>query len=168
MAPSTRVLWVEDAARYSLRFLASPVVMTPGLELVIAEDPTEAVRKLLETPPFDIVIVDIRLPPGTDPDWIRLHRLTDDKLSARLGRHLMYTIIGRHEAEVKRGLRFDPARIGVLSIETEYEISDDLKKLGITAYAQKTAASRRDILLELIQKILTQKPSESTDPGPKS
>jgi CheY-like chemotaxis protein len=156
MTPYKRVLWVEDAARYGLTMFASPVLMAGGFQLNITENPSDAVRKLQEME-FDAVIIDIRLPsPGNDPEWIALHKPTDDRISTRLGRHLLYTVVGHHDAVVKRGLSIEPARIGVLTIETYPEIAQDLETLGITAYVEKVAQSPRDTLLKLILQVVAQ------------
>ncbi len=154
-----RVLWVEDGSRYDLVQLAAPVLMEGDFELVEAENASEGIAKLLEGE-FDVIIVDIRIPPGNHDDWIRLYeKSASDKVSARLGRHFLFTILGHPKAEIMRDRRLNwikPEMVGVFSVEGHQELNGDLDLLGIksTNYYQKRANTPENILLTIIEDIL--------------
>ena len=80
-----KALWIEDSARLELANLCGPVFFHGRCDLSLAEDATTAANLLLAEP-YQAVIVDIRLPPGTDARW-RDHysRTGSDKVSAQLG-----------------------------------------------------------------------------------
>ena len=60
-----RALWIEDSARLELANLCGPVFFRGTCQLNVAEDVTTAVD-MLHANPYDVVIVDVRLPPGSD------------------------------------------------------------------------------------------------------
>ena len=62
------VLWVEDAAADDLSELAAPVIIDGRYNLDIALTSTDAVAHI-HAREYSCVIVDIRLPPGTDRFW---------------------------------------------------------------------------------------------------
>jgi DNA-binding NtrC family response regulator len=67
MTQKRRVLWVEDGARYDLVNMAAPVYMDGKYDLIIAEDASSGIDYLLKDT-FDVIIVDIRIPPGGDKE----------------------------------------------------------------------------------------------------
>jgi CheY-like chemotaxis protein len=160
------VLWIEDGARYDLVDLAAPVIIG-GYDLVVAENAADGITRLKRQ--FEVIIVDIRIPPA-DPtrskpledeeEWVRLYaRSGNHKVSARLGRDLLYTILAHQEAKITRpaGLEWiRPEMIGILTVESYPEISEDLEKLGITAYDQKQAETSPALLLDLVERVLEQ------------
>jgi len=140
--------------------MAAPVYMDGKYDLFIAEDASSGMAYLLKDT-FDAIIVDIRIPPGMDKDWINLHKKSGaDKVSARLGLDFLYTILGDQDAEINLGDSrprwITPTKIGVLTVESQLELDQHLKRLQITVYQQKRAETPEEILLELIQKILAQ------------
>ena len=154
-----KVLWIEDGARFDLPQLAGPVYIDGSYDLVVAEDISTGISHLLRNE-FQVVIVDIRLPPGDDPEWIKLYSVAGyDKVQARLGLELLYSIVGRPEAQVE--LEYRPEwitadRLGVFTVESYQEIEGDLRGLNIRVFQQKRADLPDTILLELIEKILRQ------------
>jgi hypothetical protein len=160
MTQKYRVLWVEDGARYDLAHLAAPVYMDGKYDLVIAEDASAGMAVVLMDR-FDVIIVDIRIPPGDEPNWIKLYQGNGtEKIAARLGLSLLYTFLGHPDAKIDLGSRrpawITPARVGVLTVESQLELHDDLTKLGITIHGHKRAETSDEILLELIQRVLDQ------------
>ena len=160
MAQKRRVLWVEDGARYDLVNMAAPVYMDGKYDLVIAEDASSGMAYLLNDT-FDAIIVDIRIPPGIDNEWIKLHKDSGaDKVSARLGLHFLYSILGHQNAKINLGDRrpawITPAKIGVFTVESRLELDAHLKRLQITVYHQKRAETPEEILLQLIEAVLAQ------------
>lgn len=157
MKQKKKVLWIEDGSRYDLADLAAPVIMDGGYDLDVAEDASEGIAKLFETE-YDAVIVDIRIPPGNGEAWVKLYeRSGKEKVSARLGRHFLYSILGHKEAEIRLDERpkwIKPEKIGVLSVESHLELNGDLNNLTISVYYQKQANTPEDILLTIIKDIL--------------
>lgn len=162
------ILWIEDSSRYDLANLAAPVYMDGKYDLVLAEDVSEGIRYLTQlshsTDQFDVIILDIRLPPGNHKEWIELYKEHGfSKLSARLGRHLLYTLLGSKEARIQLSDKFnkiDASKVGILTVESFNELKVDLNTLQIKEYQykQKQSDASETLLLELIEKILT--PSE--------
>ncbi len=161
MKEKRKVLWIEDGARRDLPHLTAPVYMEGGYDLVVAEDASAGVR-LLEQEEYDAIIVDIRLPPGDDPGWIRLYkRAGSDKVAARLGLQLLYAMLGSPRAEFHwedRPAWITPDRIGVLTVEGQGELTSDLVELRIEAFRfqQKDAGAPDTVLLDLIRRVLGQ------------
>ncbi|MCL4487591.1 MAG: hypothetical protein M1570_05620 [Chloroflexi bacterium] len=155
------VLWVEDSARLELRNLVGPLLFSNKFEFALAEDVTTAVR-LLRAKPFDGVIVDIRLPPGTDPEWRKLYQQSGlDRVHAQLGLKLLYWLLTRdnsiHPEQPPDWIQ--PHHVGIFTVESRGEVERHLEALGIRVFRQKVAGLRDTTLLELIDEILTQGPS---------
>jgi hypothetical protein len=152
-----------EASRFT-----GPVYTNGRYDLVIALDASDGVHRVLETE-FDAVVVDIRIEPGNDPDWISLwNQLGKDKIQARLGIHLLYSFLNPAEAMVKLGVIpvwISPVRFGVLTVESYREVEQDLKKLDILAFNQKTANTPKTTLLELIEKIVAANKSPISEGG---
>ncbi len=90
-----RVLWIEDSARLELTNLTGPIYFAGKYDFNMAEDVTTAVTLLLSEE-FDVIIVDIRLPPGIDPQWSKLYkRMGADKIQAQLGLKLLYWLLSQ-------------------------------------------------------------------------
>jgi hypothetical protein len=160
MTKKCRVLWVEDGARYDLVNIAAPVYMDGDYDLVIAEDASSGIAYLLSDV-FDVIIVDIRLPPGDDKEWINLHKKSGaDKVSARLGLDFLYTVLGHQSAKINLGNKrpdwIVSAKIGVLTVESQLELDEHLKQLQIKVYYHKRVEMPEEILLKLIVDIYEQ------------
>jgi CheY-like chemotaxis protein len=153
-----RVLWVEDDARFGLAQLVGPVYVHGGYDLVVAGDVSTAIARL-SGQHFDVVIVDIRLPPGDDPDWCNLYiKAGSDKTHARLGLHLLLSLLKHPRAQVRLKQPppdwLEPGAIGVFTVESQREIGEDLNLLGIQVYQQKRADLPDTVLLQIIKRIL--------------
>ncbi len=152
------VLWIEDSARLELRNLVGPLLFSGKFEFSLAEDITTAVN-LLRVKQFAGVVVDIRLPPGTDPEWRKLYRQSgSDRVHAQLGVKLLYWLLAKdlsvHPEPPPTWVR--PHNIAVFTVESKNEIQKHLDDLGITIFKQKSAGLRDSTLLELIDQILAQ------------
>ena len=89
-----KALWIEDSARLELASLTGPVFFNATCHLTLAEDVTSGVERMLAEP-FDVVVVDIRLPPGRDEQWAAHYRETgSSKVSAQLGLKLLRWLLG--------------------------------------------------------------------------
>ena len=91
MAKKTYVLWVEDDAMYNLQYIASPVVMNPKYDLTLAITVSEALDHL-QRRDYDVVVFDLRLPPGEENAWVKLNQKLGEAMEPpRLGLHLNAT-----------------------------------------------------------------------------
>lgn len=152
------VLWIEDSARLELRNLVGPLLFSNKFEFALAEDVTTAVH-FMRAKPFDGVIVDIRLPPGGDPEWRKLYQQSGyDRVHAQLGLKLLYWLLAKDESihPEPPPAWIKPHHIGVFTVESKTEIVKYLDELGIAVFRQKVAGLRDTTLLDLIDEILAQ------------
>lgn len=162
---STRkVLWIEDNADNDLYHLTSPVYIDGQFQLDIATNASEAFFYLNKRG-YDVIIVDIRIPPGQDPRWRKKHdNLMRSKHanSNRLGLELLRSIFG--EAEEVPSLQVDenlhPNRYGVFTVERREELQTELAKMQLTSikYQRKNAMMPHTALLDFIKKVSEGKP----------
>jgi ABC-type Fe3+-hydroxamate transport system substrate-binding protein len=152
-----RVLWVEDTARTDLPSWAAPVYMAGEYDLIVAEDITSAIYQIKRNE-FDVVIIDIRIFPGDDPNWERLFKKKSyDLVKARIGLEFLYTILDNPRAKIKLNAPLTwltPDKIGVLTVEGIEGLLDELRALGIVFFTEKRADLTDTILLDIITKIL--------------
>ena len=156
-----KALWIEDSARLELANLCGPVFFHGRCDLTLAEDATTAVNLLLAEP-YDAVIVDVRLPPGSDAHWRNHYRRTgSDKVSAQLGLKLLHWLLGRdrsiYPAEPPDWIR--PQSVGVFSVESRNEIDRYLDELRIETFQEKNADLPDTILNDLIETLLSAAPA---------
>jgi hypothetical protein len=154
-----KVLWVEDDARTSLARLAGPVYVTGKYLLEIASDVSTAIDYLSEKE-YEVIIVDIRLPPGDDPQWVRCYlNGGGDKIRTRLGLQLIGSLLRDPNASVQLEESLDwitPAKIWVFTVESEAEIQADLRRYRIDGqYRHKRADLADFILLQIIELALS-------------
>lgn len=154
-----KVLWIEDSARLELRNLTGPLYISGDYDLNLAEDATTAVR-YLSGKKYDVVILDMRLPPGIDEYWVDVyHKRGEDKAQARLGMELAEWLLnGRVDFPSSPPRWIKPYHIAVFTVENDPALHERLKKLKISIYEHKTAGLPDTILLDLIQKVIFQKP----------
>lgn len=158
MTTKPRVLWIEDSARFELKNLVGPLFFSGKYDFNLAEDVTTAMH-LLRAKEYDALIVDIRLPPGIDTNWQKHYRQSGaDKLHAQLGLKLLRWLLAKepdiHPDQPPAWIA--PHKVAVFTVESPQEISSHLKELEIQIYQQKTTGLPDTILLELIDKLLTQ------------
>jgi len=154
-----KVLWIEDNAGQDLSYWAAPVYVTGGFDLTIAPSASEGIAHLLEAE-FDVVIVDVRLPPGPAGEWIALYsEASHSRREPRLGLELLYAVMQHPKAKVALESRpswLEPSRIAVLTIERghEQEVSVCMADIGIKIFQEKSAATPPTVLLDLIKRVL--------------
>jgi len=153
-----KILWIEDSAFVDLQHLTGPVYVSGQYDLVLAVNAAEGIQQILQTP-FEAVVVDIRIPPGDDKEWINIYFQADKKkINAHLGLEVLYTLLRPDIARVKLGKPIPgwvkPHRFGLLTVETPKEIEKAKEELKISIYQQKTAQLPFTALLEIIEKIL--------------
>jgi CheY-like chemotaxis protein len=159
-----RILWVEDGARFDLPHLAAPVFMDGNYDLCIVENVADCIA-YVQTQAFDVIVLDIRIPPGDDQQWISLYKKAGtDKVSARLGLKLLYSLIGSNEAEINLNNRpswIAPDKIGIFTVESKSELDEHLQKLGIHVYQQKKADVAETVLIDLIKHVIQHNETQS-------
>lgn len=150
------VLWIEDSARFELRSLVGPLLFSGQYDFNLAEDVTSAMY-FLRIKEYAAVIVDIRLPPGTDPQWRTHYRSAGaNKVQSQLGLKLLYWLLRKdpsiHPETPPAWLK--PHHVGIFTVESQKEIQKDLDALSIAVFKQKSAGLPDTILLDLIQELL--------------
>lgn len=157
-----KVLWIEDGALADLAELVGPVYKDGQFDLTLALDATEGLRCLLSSK-YDVVIVDIRIPPGDAEDWIRLYQKRELGPEARLGLELLKSVLGESTANIhltQRPKWLNPHQIAVFTVESWHEVATDLRQLGIQVFQTKNAESSHRILVGIIQEVLHHQPKE--------
>jgi hypothetical protein len=148
-----RVLWIEDGAKDEVKTYAPPLRTSPRFSLDIALTATDGMSKI-RSAQFDVVVVDIRLEPGTDEYWRNLHiKQTAGGGPARLGLELLRRLLPPDPRQRTPGW-IRPEMIGVLTIEPEEQIGGDIAALGIQAYCQKELLQDPRALLHLVERIV--------------
>lgn len=151
-----RVLWIEDSAQFELASLVGPIYYDGNYDLDIAEDVTKAIR-LMSAIQYDVLIVDVRLPPGIDHHWRKLYeRAGSDKVRAHLGLRLLGWLLNKennvfHQAPPPW---VQAIRIAVFTVESRKEIGTYLDTYGISLYQQKSAGHADTVLLDMIRTLL--------------
>ncbi len=158
----TKFLWIEDNANTNLSYLMMPIYNSGKYDPVIALSVAEGLHRLWLTE-FAAVILDIRLPPGNDPQWARLYnRSGHNRGAAQLGLALLIALLRPQESEIDLGNRpawlkpgkIKPERFGVLSVESEHDVTTKLEELGITVRLEKTAHTTPKTLLNMVDMIM--------------
>jgi DNA-binding NarL/FixJ family response regulator len=147
-----KVLWVEDGAFSDLAQLSAPLYVSGDYNLVIAEDASEGFRYLMDKE-FDAVVMDIRLPPGSDPYFSNLYfNRGVTKVAARLGMAVLERALRPSAENARAWIR--PERFGVYTVESSREVAEELDALGVKVYYQKTARTPRDVLVKIVEEIV--------------
>lgn len=176
------VLWIEDDAAYNLDYLASPLIMNPRYDLVLATSISEALHALHSRPAYDAIVFDLRVPPGNQANWKALHQeLSQARTPAQLGFYLLLGLFDlphpmhhKHNLEIPLSLkgRVNIQSIGIMSVdvsstvlyelqemqvnETQQLVMDNLQsRIQSTAfYKQKQVGMSNRSLLELVKAII--------------
>lgn len=161
-----KVLWVEDNADNDLYHLTSPVYIDGMFQLDIATNASEAVYYLNKRG-YDVIIVDIRIPPGKDPSWQTRHDVLMKNKHAnsnRLGLELLRSIFDDAEAQPSLQVQenMDRGRYGVFTVERHEELEPDLLRLNLTRlkYRRKNAMMPHTALLDFIREVSQNKENE--------
>ena len=159
-----RVLWIEDASDMDLESLAGFVNNMPEYYLRFALNVTQGLERI-ENESWDIVIVDIRIPPGRDRRWIDLYSNHGGFISdASLGLHLLYSLCKHPDADIplkKVPPWLTPKTLGVLTVEPNLQV--EMEKLGIKTYFTKKATMSTRTLLDVIESVVRRGSKESSD-----
>jgi CheY-like chemotaxis protein len=150
----SRILWVEDNAFNDLVNMAGPILTSGNYDLTIALDASEGLRHLTNRE-FDAVIVDIRLPPGRDEEFISIYnKAGQEKASSRLGLWLLRRVLQPADKQsIPSWIK--PEKFGIFTVESRVEVEQELESLKIGVYLQKTEWTPRTALLYIIEKIMS-------------
>ena len=180
-----RMLWIEDSARFELVEQIAPVYYSREYIFHLAENVVDGINHLRSAKrkgkPYDVVIFDIRLPPGEDKVWQDLYKRTiHSQVESQLGLILLYWLFegdltgnlanfkrpgnpdaGKNIEERLAELRDNGARpphvdkktAAVYTVERPGLICPLLNYLGIKVYAQKSIDTPDDILLLLARAV---------------
>ena len=144
-----KILWIEDESTTESAILSGPVYASGKYILEIAANATEAMEMLINDE-FDSVIVDIRIPPGSNYEWIKVYTEHRSNLvDAKLGLLLLESLFGDNPPIRISNLPswIVPEIFGVLSIEADEEMFPLIKPLGLLHQIEKGAHDRRTMLL---------------------
>lgn len=170
--PKKRILWVEDSARFELASVLGPVFASHKYDLTLADNVTEA-AEYLQHCEFDAVLVDIRLPPGTDAYWRDIYQNAgSDRTNAKLGLALLDWLLRKREIKkhihnkgwLSRRKRasapqqppwhISPDHVGVFSVESPGEIGKDLQELGVDVQHEKRPGLPDTVLLDILGQLV--------------
>ena len=167
MQEKNRVLWVEDSARFELPSLLGPIYASRRYDLTLAENATTA-AEYLRRRRFDVIVVDIRIPPGGHQYWRRVYKdAGDDRTNAKLGLALLGWVLGSartSDRDRKKKLEQPPrptwqvlpSHIGVFSVESRIEVGPFLDDLGVRVMHEKRPGLPDTILLDIVAQVLGQ------------
>lgn len=160
-----KVLWIEDGAFVEVASFAGPVLIAMKYDLHVAIDVSDAIKQIKSTE-FDVVIVDIRLPPGNDTEWENLYsKSAYNKIGARLGIQLLLSLLKPGKAAVKLNeipAWISPDKFGIFTVESEVELETELKELNIKCFQQKKTRLPKTTLLDLIERVIDNSRKKST------
>lgn len=150
-----QVLWIEDGTRTEYHDLLGPIYVA-GYDLTLATNVTDAIEQY-RTRHFDALIFDIRLPPGSDRDWIGIYNgHGGNPAAARLGLELLEMLFDPEKVsmiDVHRPEWLKPSRCAVFSVEAD-DVREAVKALGINKCLEKRAGGSRRRVVELIEETL--------------
>jgi len=155
---NNKVLWIEDDSLGDLSEQLGPIYVDGTFNIVVARSATEGFQYLLESQ-FEAVIVDIRLPPGEDEQWVKIYNKSKiEKKTARLGLVILAEALKRGADKTQKDHEWiRPSVFGVFTVEPINHVSKELEELGINLelYRHKSKRPPPTTLLELFQAVVT-------------
>lgn len=152
-----KVLWIEDGAFAELSQMSAPLYVSGKYDLTIAIDATEGLQHLQRKDKrFETIIVDIRLPPGTDPTFVQLYYdRGESKVAARLGLSLLNRVLNNWEEIGIPEYHRKTEKFGIFTVEGHKELEGDLKRLKLERIKvyQKTEMNSKYMLRDIIEEI---------------
>jgi len=147
-----QVLWIEDdAVGASLQHFASAIIRHIECNLDVSLNATDGWHKLMSNT-YDVVIVDIRLMPGSEKYWKEIFQRTSTKQNAKLGLEILRRLFGNNgQDDVPTWINLN--KFAVFTVEAELEIGNSLNQLNITHYLHKSTSVSPIELVNLIAQI---------------
>jgi hypothetical protein len=155
----TKVLWIEDGARNEVEHFLGPLYADGNFSLTLAEDATDGMLNI-ERNEYSVVIVDILLMPGDDERWWRLCDDKKENKGRRIGLELLRTMLGSDKAIIKLAERKEwlkPDIVGVISVEGDSILVDELNSMGIKHYVRKDLYTPRTALRDMVRSIASKR-----------
>ena len=146
-----KLLWIDDNLDHDLTEKRMALYMEDELDPHFARDATEAFYRLRDEP-FDVVIFDLRLPPGPDDMWNELRKEGYWQYGVEL---LKMVSTGR---EGPFGNQAN-AKLGVFSIEApdhDHDIFQPPINLPAANFMKKTDAYYEEDFINFIHKVAQQ------------
>jgi len=143
-----KLLWIDDNLFHDLTEKRMALYMEDDIEPHFAIDATEAFYRL-RTEPFDVVIVDLRLPPGSDDMWNTYRESNFQKF----GYALLNTVLGPQKDQFDH---LSETRFGVFTIEAQEEnpeLFDAPIHLAENNFKMKTHAYHENAFIDFIRHV---------------
>ncbi|MDX6692542.1 MAG: hypothetical protein QOF02_145 [Blastocatellia bacterium] len=153
-----KVLWIEDGAFAEMQNMSAPIYVSGKYDLVIAIDATEGLQQLRqEAKQFETIIVDIRLPPGTDPEFQKIYKdRNESRTASKLGLALLKRVLKEGERNKIPKHHREASKFGIFTVEGYTELQAELEDLEVKVYHQKMELYDRSKLRDIIEEIRTQ------------
>lgn len=155
-----RILWIEDEALYQLNALMGPVLYNYRTHHIELATTASDAQRLLCQGEYDVIIVDMRIPPGEHPAWKNIYRSQgNDKNKARLGAYLIEWMVGHTTSDQDLPALPHPIPAHCIAIFTaeESKAVQDLLNLGVALYQPKDSNYPDDILIRITERVLQSK-----------
>jgi CheY-like chemotaxis protein len=147
------ILWIEDAAYTDYASLLTWVLVDGRFAIDVASDASVALNKLA-TRRYEVVILDLHLPPGQDRFWAdRYQRIAAEGRVPLLGLELLEEALSRAASEPALSW-LSPERICVLSIESPGWIQQRIREAGVSRYREKDLFLPEGVLVEIAADML--------------
>jgi CheY-like chemotaxis protein len=143
-----KLLWIDDNLDHDLTEKRMALYMEDDLDPHFARDATEAYYRLRDEP-FDVVIFDLRLPPGPDDMWNELREEGYWQYGVELLKKVTTGLDGAFA-------NLANARLGVFSIEapdSDHEIFQPPINLPSENFMKKTDAYYEEDFINFIRKV---------------
>lgn len=153
MEPQATILWIEDAAYTDYVSLLTWVLVDGRFAIDVAPNTSVALNKLAARR-YEVVILDLHLPPGKDRFWIdRYQRIASEGRVPLLGLELLEEALSRgaHEPALSW---LSPERICILSIESPGWIQQRIRKAGVSRYRDKDLFLPESVLVAIAEDVL--------------
>lgn len=147
-----KLLWIDDNLDHDLTEKRMALYMEDDFDPHFARDATEAYYRLRDEP-FDVIIFDLRLPPGPDDMWNYLR----EQGYSQYGVELLKIVSNGLKDKFKKQSK---AKFGVFSIEApgqDHDIFIDPIELPQTNFLRKTDAYYEEDFINFIRKIAQKK-----------
>lgn len=143
-----KLLWIDDNLFHDLTEKRMALYMEEDIEPHFATDATDAFYRL-RSEPFDVVIVDLRLPPGPDDMW-ETYRASNFQ---KYGYALLCTVLGEQKDNFDH---LKDTRFGVFTIEAQEENPELFEapiRLAEKNFKMKTHAYHENAFIDFIRHV---------------
>jgi CheY-like chemotaxis protein len=149
-----KVLWLEDHQNDFGAYMTKLFKASYAVDAV--ESAAEAVMKL-RNDDYIAFIVDIKVPPGEDKEWIELDKKKqreNPEINSHLGLELLHALFNPYQTNIKLAppIKIDPKKIIVLTVVLDKD--REISALGIPSeQILHKSSSDSKTLLQMVQDI---------------